>query len=80
MPVPTHANFAENVPLAALLIALVAQTASTGLVHGLGGALVAARLLHAFGLSRNPGPSVGRFIGAGLTWAVMGVAAVLLLV
>lgn len=75
-----HANFTENVPLAILLIALAAETASVTWIHGLGAALVLARLIHALGLSRSPGMSFGRFYGAGLTWAIMVLAASLLVV
>ena len=74
-----HANFTENVPLGALLVALASNTTSPNWIHGLCIALVVGRLLHAFGLSRNPGVSFGRFYGAGLTWAVMCLAAALLM-
>ena len=74
-----HANFSENVPLAALLIALASSTTSPGWIHGLCGALVLGRLIHALGLSRHPGVSFGRFYGTGLTWGVMCLASALLL-
>ena len=74
-----HGNFTENVPLCVLLIALATQTTSPDWIHGLCAALVVGRLLHAFGLSRNPGVSFGRFYGSGLTWAVMCLAAALLM-
>lgn len=74
-----HANFTENVPLAALLVALASTTTSPVWIHGLCAALVLGRLLHALGLSRNPGVSFGRFYGAGLTWAVMCLSAALLM-
>lgn len=74
-----HANFTENVPFACLLIALASTTTAPGWTHGLCAALVVGRLLHAFGLSRHPGVSFGRFYGTGLTWAVMCLAAALLM-
>jgi hypothetical protein len=74
-----HANFTENVPLSILLIALASHTTSPNWIHGLCAALLVGRLIHAFGLSRNPGVSFGRFYGAGLTWAVMCLAAALLM-
>lgn len=67
-----HANFVEHVPLALLLMALLEFG---GLPRPwlwlLGVALLAARLLHAIGLSRRPGYSFGRFWGTALTWGVM---------
>ena len=51
-----QANFVENVPLALILLCAVEfSTGSTLAVHVLGSALVSCRLLHAFGMSRNPG-------------------------
>ena len=51
-----QANFVENVPRALILLCAVeCSTGSTLAVHVLGSALVSCRLLHAFGISRNPG-------------------------
>jgi uncharacterized membrane protein YecN with MAPEG domain len=72
-----HANFAENVPLALLLLVVGADHLSLSTLHGLAATLVVARVLHLVGLGRHPGVSFGRFWGAGLTWGVMGSAAVL---
>ena len=70
-----HGNFIEYVPLALLLLALVELGgASSGLVWGLGSALLAARLTHAIGLSLSP-TSLGRGIGANGTFAVLLVSA-----
>jgi len=67
-----HANFAEQVPLALLLIVLAEMLgARVALVHALGGALVLARLLSAWGLSRSLGATQPRQSGAGLTVAVV---------
>jgi uncharacterized membrane protein YecN with MAPEG domain len=75
-----HGNFIEYVPLALLLILLCELTgASARTVHGLGAALIVARLAHAWGLSANEGVSAGRGIGIILTIFVLIGAAVRLL-
>ncbi len=75
-----HANFGEYVPLALVLLLLVEMSGSDALiVHGLGGALVVGRILHAHGLSRSRGVSVGRFAGTLLTWMMIAVACSILL-
>ena len=75
-----HANFAEQVPLALLLIALAELLGTWPLaLHALGIALIVARLLSAFGLSRSLGPTNPRQSGAGLTLLVTVGAAGLLL-
>ena len=58
---------------------MAANTTSPDWIHGLCGALVLGRLIHALGLSKNPGVSFGRFYGTGLTWGAMCMAAALLL-
>ncbi|MBI2771064.1 MAG: MAPEG family protein [Burkholderiales bacterium] len=75
-----HANLAEQAPLALLLVVLVEITgAPAGVVHGLGAALVIARLASAWGLSRSLGQTPQRQAGAGLTVLVMAVSSLLLL-
>jgi uncharacterized membrane protein YecN with MAPEG domain len=71
-----HANAVEWVPLVLLLL-LVAELcrASPVLLHAAGIALIAGRLLHAFGLSAHTGYSFGRFVGTALTWLVLVVLA-----
>jgi hypothetical protein len=67
-----HANFAEYVPLALLTLALFEYLTHSSLVPAsVGGLLVVARLLHAYGLGRSRGVSVGRFYGTALTWLIM---------
>ncbi len=67
-----HANFTEYVPMGLLLmLVLELNGASALLLHGLGGTLFAARVLHAFGLSTSTGRSVGRFTGTVLTWLML---------
>ena len=67
-----HGNFIEHAPLALLMLALLELC---GLpppwVWTFGGALLLGRLLHAAGLSRHGGYSMGRFWGTALTWLVL---------
>ncbi len=73
-----HANFAEYVPLALLLLFMVdSYRYSPALVHILGLTLVIARILHAYGLNASSGTSKGRVIGAALTLVVIAVCALL---
>lgn len=79
--VRAHANFAEYVPLAlVLLLGLEAGTALPAwALHALGLALMLGRVLHGFfGLNRHAGASLGRVWGTALTWVVIGVSALLL--
>jgi hypothetical protein len=65
-------NFAEYVPLALIVIALVeAGGHRSWTVHALGGGLLVGRLLHAWGLSTKSGESAGRFLGTILTFLVL---------
>ncbi len=71
-----HGNFTENVPLALILIgALELNGASAGLLHGLGAALVLARIAHPIGLRHDNVRHPLRGIGAGATLLVMVIAA-----
>lgn len=59
-----HANAVEYVPFAIVLLAIFELNgAPAAYVHAFGATLVAARLLHAFGLWRSSGRSFGRFWG-----------------
>lgn len=75
-----QANFVENVPLAlVLLLVLELQQTAAGVIHALGAALVVCRVLHAWGMSRNPGANYPRLIGAQGTFllvSIMSVAAI----
>lgn len=75
-----QANFVENVPFALLLLlVLELQRAPQMALHALGGGLVLCRVLHAWGMSRNPGANYPRLIGAQGTFllvSIMGFAAV----
>ena len=78
--VRAQANFAEYVPLALLLMGfLEASRYSIYLLHGLGIALLVARLFHGFALSFGWQIRFGRVAGAALTFAVLLIEAVLCL-
>ena len=69
-----QANFVENVPLALVLMLLVEMAgAPTLFVHICGVALVALRILHAWGLARYEGANYPRLIGAQGTFVLMSV-------
>ena len=71
-----HANAAENLPLALILLLVVELAgAAAWLLHGAGAALVIGRVLHGWGLNRSAGASFGRVAGMALTWGVMGLLA-----
>jgi uncharacterized membrane protein YecN with MAPEG domain len=73
-----HANFAEYVPFALVLLALAESLkAPTPLLHLSGLVLVAGRFVHAYGLSQNPHNLRMRFWGMTLTFAAIAIAALL---
>ncbi len=75
-----HANFAEYVPFALLLMVLVeVQGAPAWGLHGLGVALLLARLSHAYGVSQAQENYAFRIAGISTTFAVLGLCAVALL-
>jgi len=75
-----HANAAEYVPLALILLLILELNQTQPLlIHVFGCVLIAGRLLHAYGLSSTPGLSPGRAVGMVLTWAVIAVMALLLI-
>ena len=72
-----HANFVEYVPLALILIGLLELSqVRVAAIHGLGLALVVARVSHAVGIKADTMKSVGRMIGAVLTALVTLVASI----
>jgi len=76
-----HANWTEYVPFALLLSALMELNgASPGLLHGLGIALLAARIAHPFGIDPTQMRRPLRGIGAGVTMIVITIEIVALLV
>ena len=67
-----QANFAEYVPLALVLMALLEQGGSPKwIVHALGAALLAGRLLHGYALSFTRKFLFGRSAGVALTFGVL---------
>ena len=74
--VRVHGNFAEYVPFSLLLILLLEMQGVSGLIpHGLGIALVAARVMHAIAITSVPQILALRIAGIGLNVAVILVAA-----
>ncbi|WP_136659026.1 MAPEG family protein [Nitratireductor sp. XY-223] len=73
-----HANFAEYVPIGLLLMAMAElQSAPAWMTASIGLILVAGRLIHAAGVSRQPEVPGSRTLGMGLTFAALIVAAML---
>jgi uncharacterized membrane protein YecN with MAPEG domain len=71
-----HGNFAENVPLALLLLALAEVNGLPGwALHALGVTLLAGRALHATGIAREPEDFRWRVVGMGLTFTMLVAAA-----
>jgi uncharacterized membrane protein YecN with MAPEG domain len=78
--VRVHANFAEYVPICLLLIGLAESLrAPMVLLHAMGVLLLAARLSHAYGVSRQPETFLFRVAGMVGTLTVLGFAAALCL-
>jgi uncharacterized membrane protein YecN with MAPEG domain len=76
-----HANFAEYVPLALLLMFFVEHDgAHPALVHALGMALLAGRLAHAWGVSQPQEDFRFRITGMMLTFSALITAAVAIVV
>ena len=79
--VRAHANYSEFVPLALVLLALAEGLGLSGwALHLLGLVLVAARIAHGIGISREPDIAALRGLGAGLTLLVILLAGAALLV
>lgn len=75
-----HANFAEYVPLALLMMAMLELSrTSIYVLHALGITLLVARVLHGYALSFTPHFRFGRTAGTVLTAAVLLIEAVLCL-
>lgn len=75
-----QANFAEYVPLALIMMAILELSRfSIYLVHALGIVLVMARVVHGYAFSFTTEFRFGRYWGALLTFAVLVVEAVLCL-
>jgi uncharacterized protein len=75
-----HANFAEYVPFAVLLLALMElQRAPAFLLHALGLVLLVGRLAHAYGVSQEKENFRFRVTGMMATFATLVIAALYLL-
>lgn len=73
-----QANFIENVPLAVVLLYLLEVGGVGGaVIHVFGCALVAVRLLHAWGLASYEGANYPRLIGAQGTFLLISIMAML---
>ena len=67
-----HANFAEYVPLALILLLLAEMQGAPALaLHALGAVLVLARIMHALGMATQPHVSALRGGGAAMTFGVL---------
>ena len=77
-------NAVEDIPASLIgLAALALMSAPAMLLHGLGGTLFVARILHAYGLGKKDGASFGRIagtIGSVLVLLVTGIACIWLAV
>ena len=74
-------NFVEYVPLIVILIAFAeAGGTSATWIHGMGAALVFARVVHPMGLTSKTGINPLRFIGTNVTWIILLMASVLVLI
>ena len=75
-----HANFAEYVPFTLLLMAMAeSMTAPRPLIHVAGLILIAARLIHAYGLSQSPHILRFRVGGMILTFTALSLSAIICL-
>lgn len=75
-----HANATEYLPLALLMLVLLAfEQTRPAYLHGFGIALIVARIFHALGLSAHSGRSFGRVLGVAITMLAMIVMAVMLI-
>jgi uncharacterized protein len=72
-----HANFAEYVPFALVLLGLAeSQRAPSLLLYAVGGCLLLGRYLHAYGMSQSPDILPLRVTGMLLTFASVAIGAV----
>jgi len=75
-----QANCIEYLPLALLLLLMLELNQTQPMVlHACGITLIAARVVHGFGLSRTGGISPERLVGTAVTWLLMAAMALLLI-
>jgi len=79
--VRAHANLVEYAPIGLIMLAIAELNGvASGLIYWTGMALVAGRILHAWGMINGKGsPHKARMVGILLTWLAILVAALLLL-
>lgn len=79
--VRTHANLVEYAPLGLIMLGIAELNGvASGLIYWTGMALVAGRILHAWGMFNGKGEThKARALGMVLTWLAILVAAILLL-
>ncbi len=76
-----HGNFLEYVPLALVLLLIYEMTgAKSAYVNSFGVLLLLSRVLHAAGLGRSAGYSLGRYLGTLGTWLAIAALSVLLMI
>ncbi|MCR8922285.1 MAPEG family protein [Dasania sp. GY-MA-18] len=81
LAIRTHANAAEYVPLALLLLIVLENTwQQTLLTHLMGSLLFIGRALHAAGLSQSANTSAPRLLGTLFTWVMMAASALAIIV
>lgn len=69
-----HGNFAEYVPMILVMMALLEYGGlAAWAVHAMGATLLFARLAHGYALSFTPKFFMGRFVGASLTFLLLGI-------
>ncbi len=78
--VRAHGHFAEYVPLAVVLMLLLELKGATGWLHVVGIVLIIGRLIHAFGISRDPEDVRFRVAGMAATLFVLISSAIRLLI
>ena len=73
-------NCAEYVPIVVILMgAAELNGASPMLLYVTGGLMLAGRVIHPFGLKKDRMITAARMVGMSLTWAALGVGAVVVL-
>ena len=77
--VRVHGNFAENVPLALILMALAEANGLGMWTHALGIPLLIGRVAHAQALGSSTGPSALRAVGMATAWGVIAVGGLICL-
>lgn len=72
LAIRTHANAIEYIPMLLILMAIYEiNGGSATVLYIIGGLSVIARFMHAMGLSKSAGVSIGRLYGTTLTWLLI---------